>query len=230
MSAHVSSPRTTESPRPAIRPASARWRSRARSAAIRPPHTPCCPMSQCRSDSVRQWPRTGQVARGAALSLDRYAADSAPEEGIEAAVFFLDFKECAGVLHRAFDLRAIPDQTLVLQEARPIPRGEPRDLHRVEPGKSTPVVFALAEDRHPAEPGLRPLERQHFEQDAVVVDGHSPLFVVVSRHQRVVARPVAALRGLHAGGWSFWPRGASRHFAAGAEQPYRHERRRQSEA
>jgi hypothetical protein len=41
----------------------ARRRIRARSAATRPPQTPCWPMSQRRRDSVRQWPRTGQVVQ-----------------------------------------------------------------------------------------------------------------------------------------------------------------------
>jgi hypothetical protein len=36
-----------------------------RSAATMPPHTPCWPISQCRSDSVRHWARTGHVAQTA---------------------------------------------------------------------------------------------------------------------------------------------------------------------
>jgi hypothetical protein len=37
------------------------WRRCARSAATRPPQTPCRPISECRSDSSRQWVRTGQA-------------------------------------------------------------------------------------------------------------------------------------------------------------------------
>jgi hypothetical protein len=36
-----------------------------RSAATMPPHTPCWPISQCRSDSVRHWARTGHVVQTA---------------------------------------------------------------------------------------------------------------------------------------------------------------------
>ena len=36
-----------------------------RSAATMPPHTPCWPISQCRSDSVRHWTRTGHVVQTA---------------------------------------------------------------------------------------------------------------------------------------------------------------------
>ena len=38
-----------------------RRRSSARSAGMRPPQTPCWPISQCRSDSSRHWARTGQA-------------------------------------------------------------------------------------------------------------------------------------------------------------------------
>ena len=34
-----------------------------RSAGTIPPPTPCWPISQCRSDSVRHWPRTGTMAK-----------------------------------------------------------------------------------------------------------------------------------------------------------------------
>ena len=47
------------------RPAASRARSRARSAATRPPQTPCLPMPQCRRDNSRQWPRTRQPAHTA---------------------------------------------------------------------------------------------------------------------------------------------------------------------
>jgi hypothetical protein len=58
-----SSSRATVIPRPAFWPAGTRRRNPARSAATRPPQIPCWPMSQCCRDSVRQWPRTGQVAQ-----------------------------------------------------------------------------------------------------------------------------------------------------------------------
>ena len=45
--------------------AGTRRRSPALSAATRPPQTPCWPMSQRCSDSVRQWPRTGQAVQTA---------------------------------------------------------------------------------------------------------------------------------------------------------------------
>jgi len=52
-------------PPPALWAAVRARRSRARSAGASPPHTPCWPMSQCRSDSTRHSPRTRQLVQTA---------------------------------------------------------------------------------------------------------------------------------------------------------------------
>src|SRR5205807_9397528 len=49
-----------------------------------------------------------------------------------------------------------------------------------------------AQDGEPRQAGLGAFEEQHLEQLAVVVDGHSPLPVVIVEIQRIAARPGAA--------------------------------------
>ena len=61
---------------------------------------------------------------------------------------------------------------------------EARNRGRVEVTERGAVPRALAEDRAPAQPGLRALEREQLEQPCVLVLGRSPLDVVVLDHER----------------------------------------------
>ncbi len=60
-----------------------------------------------------------------------------------------------------------------------------------KPAKASRYAVALLEDRLPAQAGLRPLERDELEEHAVVVDGHTPFFVVIGDAERR-ARPAAS--------------------------------------
>ena len=61
----------------------------------------------------------------------------------------------------------------------------------IEPVEGGAVVLALLQDRVPAQAGLRAFEHKKFEQNAVVVLGHAPLFIVIADGERV-AGPAAA--------------------------------------
>ena len=92
--------------------------------------------------------------------------------GVEATEFLLDVEKGARVLHGAIDLQAVADDARDRGAARGVLRRVvPRDLLRIELAERPPVGRPLAQDRDPAEAGLRAFENQHLEEMAVVVHG-----------------------------------------------------------
>src|SRR6185295_14347318 len=96
------------------------------------------------------------------------------------------------VVDRRLDLAAVPDDALVLQETRHVARPEPGDAIDVEPGKRLAERGALAENRQPAQAGLKAFEADLLEEAAIVGDRRPPFLVVIGHVERVVARPPAA--------------------------------------
>src|SRR6185503_6106209 len=78
------------------------------------------------------------------------------------------------VVDRRLDLAAVPDDALVLQETRHVARPEPGDAIDVEPGKRLAERGALAENRQPAQAGLKAFEADLLEEAAIVGDRRPP--------------------------------------------------------
>ena len=68
-----------------------------------------------------------------------------------------------------------------------------RDDVGIELIEDLAVALALAQDRVPAQAGLRALQDEELEDGAVVVQRDAPLLVVVA-HGQLVARPPTAYR------------------------------------
>ena len=126
----------------------------------------------------------------------RLAAAGAPQVGVEAAEGLLDGQEGPGVAHRRGHLEPVAHHPGVLEDRRAAFRAEPGHRRRIEAGEGPAVGLPLAQDRDPAEPGLGPLQDQHLEQPAVVVQRHPPLQVVVRHVERIDPAPAAADRRL----------------------------------
>jgi hypothetical protein len=149
-------------------------------------------------ESAAQQLLAHRFARGDRLAVaraaHRLAADEAPDELVERSEFPLHLEEGARVADDRLDLRAIAHDAFVLQERPLLRRRVARDLLRVEAIERAPVAFALAQDREPAQSGLRALEIEHLEELAVVVLGPAPLFVVVREELLVRCGPLATRR------------------------------------
>jgi hypothetical protein len=107
-----------------------------------------------------------------------------PQEGAERAGLALDVQEGPCVRHGGLDLRAIAHDAGIGQQLSDASPGERGNLARIEALEGATVGATLAEDRRPAQPGLRALEREQLEEAAIVVDGHAPLRVVVPDIER----------------------------------------------
>ena len=124
----------------------------------------------------------------------RPAADEFPAVAREAAELALHRQEQPGIDDRRLHLEPVADDAVELQQPLDLARVEARHAGRVEAGERLAVALALAQDRRPAETGLRALEDQELEQAPVVVHRYAPFTVVVGdvlgTHARV--RPAAA--------------------------------------
>jgi hypothetical protein len=81
-----------------------------------------------------------------------------------------------------------------------VARVEACHLLGIEARQRFAVGLPLAQDRDPAEAGLRALENQELEEGPVVVDRHAPLVVVVADVEGIASTPATASHGARHGG------------------------------
>src|SRR5262249_49169513 len=117
--------------------------------------------------------------------------------GIKAAELVLHRKERFRIGNRGIDLQAIADDALVLEQPGDFALAVFCDFARVKTVIGGAIVLALAENRVPAEAGLRALENQKLEQPTVIVKRDTPLAIVVG-DLKVIVGPETPGRGLHA--------------------------------
>jgi hypothetical protein len=97
----------------------------------------------------------------------------------------------AGVGDGGLDLAAVAHDPRVAEETLDVGGTEAGDHLGVEAGEHLAEGVALAQDGEPRQAGLEALEAQLLEQPVLVVDGPTPLGVVVGEVERVVAGPPA---------------------------------------
>ena len=88
------------------------------------------------------------------------------------------------------------DDSRIGEKAPALARAVSGDFFQVEARERAPVVVALGENGVPGEPGLRPLEREAFEELSIVVYRDASFLVVVGDGKRI-ARPLATLLFTH---------------------------------
>lgn len=106
-------------------------------------------------------------------------------EAIERPVLAPHREQRARVADRRADLTGVTYDSGIAEQAPHVPRGEARDLHGIEPRERAAVPVALVEDRLPREAGLCAFEDEQLEEPAVLVDGDTPLPIVVHDIARV---------------------------------------------
>ena len=112
-----------------------------------------------------------------------------PEVRRQRAVLVDQLERALRVVDRRFDLAAMADDAVVLQQPLHVARAEARDHGGLELREGAAEVLALAEDRDPAQARLKTFEADLLEQPPVVGDRPAPLVVVVVDVERIGARP-----------------------------------------
>lgn len=115
----------------------------------------------------------------------------APEVGRERAELLAQFEGALRVVDGGFDLAAVADDSAVFGEPRGVARREAGHALEVETGEGAPEVFALVENRPPAQPALETFQADLLEQAHVVPDGEAPLVVVIGHVGGVGGAPEA---------------------------------------
>ncbi len=87
-------------------------------------------------------------------------------------------------------LLAVADDAFIAHERVQLPLVVAGNFLRVEVVECRAIILALPENGVPTKPGLRALEHQEFEQDAIIVLRDAP-FAIVIEHGETVLCPTA---------------------------------------
>src|SRR5688500_5054290 len=115
-------------------------------------------------------------------------------------MFIDQLQRAFGVVDRRFDLAAVADDAGVSQQALHVAAREARDRLRIKIFEGAAEVVALAEDREPAETGLKSFQANFCEQPAIVRHRTTPFLIVIAEVKVVGPRPRTPLHFLRAAG------------------------------
>src|SRR5581483_3032979 len=87
-----------------------------------------------------------------------------PNEGRQRAFLFDELLSPSGVVDNRFDLTAMADDTVILEQTVDVSPGKVSDLVKIEMMEGGAEVLPLCEDRPPAQSGLKSLQAQFLEQ------------------------------------------------------------------
>src|SRR5262249_49116636 len=90
------------------------------------------------------------------------------------------------------------DDTVILEQPVYVARSVAGNFRGLEIVKGFAEILPLAQDRDPAQAGLKTVQHQFFVKRAAVIFWHTPFGVVVRDIERIFARPLAACFFLHA--------------------------------
>lgn len=121
-----------------------------------------------------------------------------PDKAVEGTKLSLDGQKCPGVGDGRRDLQPVADDSGISQQAGYLISVERGDLPGLKILERPPEILPLVEHARPAQSSLERVQHQKLEQLAVVMQRHTPLFIVILQHQRVGAWPAAASSFGHA--------------------------------
>jgi hypothetical protein len=101
------------------------------------------------------------------------------------------------------------DDAGVAEQVLHVTFSEAGDSLRLKSVKDLPEAFALAEDREPRQPGLKPFEYELLEEPNVVTVGTTPFVIVVLHVEGIGVRPTTSCHAVdtHEGGFRGGHRG-----------------------
>ena len=110
---------------------------------------------------------------------DGLSVDETPDILVEATELFLHGEETLGVVNSGKDLCPVTDDARIVQQQLELTLAKARDLVRFETGKGRAIILSFSQDRVPAQARLRCLQDEKLKDQAVVMNRHAPLAIVV---------------------------------------------------
>ena len=115
-------------------------------------------------------------------------ADEEPHVRIERAEFLLHFQKGPRIRNRRADFQPVADDSGITEQSADFLIVVARHFRGIKSVKHFVVPRAFFQNRIPAQPRLRTLQNQELKPFAVVVNGHTPLLVVI-RNVQFIRRP-----------------------------------------
>ncbi len=107
-------------------------------------------------------------------------SDELPDVAVEAAELLLHAEKRLRIFDGGSDLQPVANDSRIRQELFGSCGVVLRDAFGIEAVEGETVIVALVQNRGPAQACLRAFENQEFEERAVVVHRHAPLFIVIA--------------------------------------------------
>src|SRR6185437_14868426 len=111
--------------------------------------------------------------------LQRTSIDESPQIHVEAAKFLLHSQKSLCILNRRRNFQPVAYDSRIRQQLSHATFVITRDALDIEVIEHLAIPRAFAQHGFPTQPRLRSLENHHLEKRAVVVNWHTPLFIVI---------------------------------------------------
>jgi hypothetical protein len=110
---------------------------------------------------------------------DWLSVNEAPDVFVEATKLSLNLQKTLRVVDSSDDFLFVANDARIVEQGCQFPLAVSGNPLRVKLPKGFSIGFPLAQNRVPAQSSLGSLQSYEFEHRAIVVYGHTPLFVVV---------------------------------------------------
>ncbi len=123
--------------------------------------------------------------------VDGFSPNKLPDKGVEGAEILLNLSEPAGVVNGRPDLRPVSDDGRVAHEMLYIFISVLRYPRRVETVESFSQCLSSLEYELPRQTCLKSFEHQKLKQRSIIMDGSSPLLIMVLNVKWIVGIPTS---------------------------------------
>lgn len=118
-----------------------------------------------------------------------FGRDILPEIAAQTSFLVNELQGPARIVDGGFNLSPVTHNSWVEQQAGNTPLVETRDLLDLKLSERLPEVFALPEDRQPAQSCLESLETNLLKKSSIIPSSPAPFLVMVALIERIRSRP-----------------------------------------
>src|SRR4030042_665287 len=123
--------------------------------------------------------------------VDHSSSNKPPDKRVERTELLLNFRKSTSVVHSRRYLRPVSNYIGVAGEVPYVFVGVLGYLLRVEIIKSFPQGFSSPEYEFPSQTRLKTFQNEKLEQRSVIMDGNTPLLIMILNIKRIVGIPAS---------------------------------------